>query len=114
MVSSRPNYIALFLPACGLSEEGAGLLKQMPWARGADGVEGPGSTVPKRVLRSLRADRRLERKECELPRAFAWASAHAAVSVGKVVCAVCELPCQRIGVLRGGAWEQNECSRRLL
>ena len=68
------------------------LLKQMPWARGADGVEGPGSVPPQRLDYSLRADGRLERKESELPRAFAWASVHAAVSAGKVVCAVCELP----------------------
>ena len=43
----------------------------MPWAKGADGVEGPGSEPPQRVLHSLCADRRLERKESELPRAFA-------------------------------------------
>ena len=55
---------------------------------------------------SLRADRRLrlERKESELPRAFAWAGVRAVLSVGKVVCAFCELPYQRVGVLRGGAW----------
>jgi len=88
------------------------LLKQMPLARGADGVEGPGSALLQNLDHSLRADRRLERKESELPRAFAWASAHAALSVGKVVCAFCELPCQRVGVLRGGTREQNECGRR--
>jgi len=71
----------------------------MPLARGADGVEGPGSAPPQNLPHSLRADRRLERKERELPRAFAWASVHAALSVGKVVCAFCELPCQRVGVL---------------
>jgi len=61
------------------------LLKQMPWARGADGVEEPGSTPLQPLLHSLRSDRRLERKERELPRAFAWASVHAVASVGKVV-----------------------------
>ena len=74
------------------------LLKQMPWARGADGVEGPDSALPQKLDHSLRADRRLERKERELPRAFAWASVHAVFSVGKVVCAFCELPCQHVGV----------------
>jgi hypothetical protein len=83
------------------------LLNQMPWTRGADGVEGPGSAPPQHLPHSLRAARRLERKERELPRAFAWASVHAALSVGKVVCAFCELPCQRVGVLRGGAWERH-------
>ena len=70
----------------------------MPWAREADGVEGPGGPPPQPSPHSLRADRSLERKESELPRAFAWASVHAAASVGKVVCAFCELPCQRVGV----------------
>ena len=76
------------------------LLKQMPWARGADGVEGPGSVPPQKPDHSSHADRRLERKERELPRAFAWASVHAAASVGKAVCAFCELPYQRV-VVRG-------------
>ena len=65
-------------------------------------MEGPDSALPQKLDHSLRADRRLERKERELPRAFAWASVHTALSVGKVVCAFCELPCQRVGVLRGG------------
>ena len=94
-------------------KEGAGPLKQMPWARGADGVEGPGSALPQQLDHSLRADRRLERKESELPRAFAWASAHAAFSVGKVVSAFCELPCQRVGVLRGGSREQMNATEGL-
>ena len=80
----------------------------MPWARGADGVEGPGGEPPHRVLHWLCADGRLERKESELPRAFAWASVRAVVSVGKVVGAFCELPYQRVGVLRGGGGAGTE------
>ena len=58
--------------------------------------KGLAARLPQHSQHSWRADRRLERKESELPRAFAWASAHAAASVGKVVCAFCELPCQRV------------------
>ena len=34
-------------------------------------------------------------------------------SVGEVVCAVCELPCQRVGVLRGGSREQMNAAEGL-
>ena len=76
-------------------------------------MEGSGSALPQKLGRSLRADRRLERKESELCRAFAWARVHAAFSVGKVVCAFCELPCQRVGVLRGRSREQMNATERL-
>jgi hypothetical protein len=65
-------------------------------------VEGPGSAPPQHLPHSLRAARRLQRKERELPKGFTWASVHAAASVGKVVCAFCELPCQRVGVTYKG------------
>ena len=39
-----------------LRKEGAGPLEQMPWARGADGVEGPGSVPLQKLEHSLRAD----------------------------------------------------------
>ena len=74
------------------------LPKQMPWARGADGVEGPGSTPPLHLLHSLRADGRLERKESELPGLLLGPACTPSFSVGKGVGAFCELPCQRVGV----------------
>ena len=57
-------------------------------------MEGRGSAPPQPSPHSLRVDRSLERKESELPRAFAWASVHAVLSVGKVVCAFCERRCE--------------------
>jgi len=56
-------------------------------------VDGPGCALPQYLLHSLRAERHLERKERELPRAFAWASVHA------------------VGVLRGGSREQKRSAQ---
>ena len=59
-------------------------------------MEGPGCALPQYLLHSLRAERHLERKERELPRAFAWASVHA------------------VGVLRGGvAGTEEKCAKRI-
>jgi len=70
----------------------------------ADGVEGAGITAPQHPLHSLCVDRHLERKERESSRAFAWVSGMLFFSVGRGVSVFCELPCQRVGVLRGGSW----------
>jgi hypothetical protein len=84
------------------------LLKQMPWARGADGVEGAGSAPPQHFLHSLRADRNLERKERELPRAFAWASVHAVVLRWQGCLRVLQISLPTRWRVRGGSREQNE------
>ena len=47
-------------------------------------MEGPGSAPPQKLQHLLRADRRLERKERELPRAFAKASGSLALALGRV------------------------------
>jgi hypothetical protein len=94
----------MFLPAVVRCQERGSWPR---WARGADGVEEPDSALPQKLDHSLRADGRLERKESELPRAFAWASVHAARRVGEVVRAFCELPCQHVGVRGVGAREQS-------
>ncbi len=73
-LSTAKELCLVFPPVVLFKKRELALLKQRPWARGADGVEGPGSAPPQLLQDSLRADRRLERKERELPRAFAWAS----------------------------------------
>ncbi len=76
-------------------------------------MEGLGSAPPQGLLHSLRADRRLQRQERELPRAFAWASGAPSFSVGKVVGVFAERPCQHVGVRGVGSREQKNADEGL-
>ena len=108
---SRPqfafvNYSRICLHRALSNRRELALLSKCPGQRGAYLVEGPGSAPPQSFNIRCALTDAWNGRRVNCPGLLLGPAVHAGFRIGKGVGAFCELPCQRVGVVRGGSREQ--------